>query len=109
MPFVQISLPEREVNHSPVSNVEVKNIWSYTYTPPYVFMARYFIKQADNYSYALCLILHHQRVTFSYAERRRLGGVMVIVLAIGSKGRGFKPGRGDGYLRAIKILSTPSL
>jgi hypothetical protein len=33
---------------------------------------------------------------------------MVSVLAIGPKVRGFKPGRGDGFLRAIKILSTPS-
>jgi hypothetical protein len=30
------------------------------------------------------------------------------VLATGPKGRGFKPGRGDGFLRAIKICSTPS-
>jgi hypothetical protein len=28
------------------------------------------------------------------------------VLATGPKGRGFKPGRGDGYLRVIKIRST---
>jgi hypothetical protein len=32
-----------------------------------------------------------------------LCGVMVSVLAIGPKVRGFKPGRGDGFLRAIKI------
>jgi hypothetical protein len=38
----------------------------------------------------------------------RLGGVVVIVLAAGRKGRGFKPGRGDRFLRAIKIRSTPS-
>jgi hypothetical protein len=30
------------------------------------------------------------------------------VLATGTKGRGFKPGRDDGFLRAIKIRSTPS-
>jgi hypothetical protein len=33
---------------------------------------------------------------------------MVIVLAIGPKVRRIKLGRGDGYLRAIKIRSTPS-
>jgi hypothetical protein len=33
---------------------------------------------------------------------------VVSVLAIGPKGCGFKPGRGDGFLRAIKIRSTPS-
>jgi hypothetical protein len=37
-----------------------------------------------------------------------LGCVVVSVLATGPKSRGFKHGRGDGFLRAIKILSTPS-
>jgi hypothetical protein len=36
----------------------------------------------------------------------RLGGVVVSVLATGPKGRRFKPGRGDGFLRVIKIRST---
>jgi hypothetical protein len=31
----------------------------------------------------------------------RLGGVVVSVLATEPTGRGFKPGRGDGFLRAI--------
>jgi hypothetical protein len=30
------------------------------------------------------------------------------VLATGPKGRGFKPGRGDGFLRAMKIRCTSS-
>jgi hypothetical protein len=38
----------------------------------------------------------------------RLGDVVVSVLAIGSKRGGFEPGQGDGFLRAIKIRSTPS-
>jgi hypothetical protein len=33
---------------------------------------------------------------------------VVGVPATGPKGRGFKPGRGDAFLRAIKIHSTPS-
>jgi hypothetical protein len=37
----------------------------------------------------------------------RLGSVMVIVLNIGHNVRGFKPERGDGFLRAIKVRSTP--
>jgi hypothetical protein len=32
----------------------------------------------------------------------RLGGVVVSVLATGPKDRGFKSGRGDGFLRAKK-------
>jgi hypothetical protein len=34
---------------------------------------------------------------------------VVSVLAAGPKGHGFKLGRGDGFLRAIKFRSTPSL
>jgi hypothetical protein len=41
--------------------------------------------------------------------RRRLGGVVVSVLAIGPNVRAFKHGRGDGFLRAMKIRSTPFL
>jgi hypothetical protein len=37
-----------------------------------------------------------------------LGGLLVIVLAIGPKVCAFKPGRGDGFLRAIEIRSTTS-
>jgi hypothetical protein len=33
---------------------------------------------------------------------------VVSVLAIGLNGRGFKPGRDDGFLRAMKIRSTLS-
>jgi hypothetical protein len=33
---------------------------------------------------------------------------VVSVLAIGPIGRRFEPGQGDGFLRAIKIRSTPS-
>jgi hypothetical protein len=33
---------------------------------------------------------------------------MVRVLAIQSKVCGFKPSQGDGFLRAIKICTTPS-
>jgi hypothetical protein len=35
-------------------------------------------------------------------------GVVVSVFAIGPKGCGFEPGQGHGFLKAIKIRSTPS-
>jgi hypothetical protein len=38
----------------------------------------------------------------------RLGGVVLSVLATGSKGCGFEPSQGDVFLRAIKIRSTPT-
>jgi hypothetical protein len=34
-----IKLPRRVADHSPPSNADVKNAWSYTFTPQYVFMA----------------------------------------------------------------------
>jgi hypothetical protein len=37
-----------------------------------------------------------------------LGGVVFSVLATRPKEGGFKPGQGDGFLRAIKIRSTTS-
>jgi hypothetical protein len=43
-----------------------------------------------------------------FLARSRLGGIVVSVLATGSKGRGFKPGRDDVFLKAIKIRSTLS-
>jgi hypothetical protein len=33
---------------------------------------------------------------------------VVSVLVTGSKGRGFKPSQGSGFVKAIKILSTTS-
>jgi hypothetical protein len=48
------------------------------------------------------------RYGVSYLITCRLDGVVVSVPATGPKGRGFDPGQGDGFLRAIKIRSTPS-
>jgi hypothetical protein len=43
-----------------------------------------------------------------FSRTCRLGGVVVSVIATWPKGRGFEPGEGNGFLRAIKIRSTPS-
>jgi hypothetical protein len=43
--------PGREADHSPPSSAEVKNAWSYTSTPPYVFMALYLAKHRDNFNF----------------------------------------------------------
>jgi hypothetical protein len=34
-----VKRPEREAGHSPPSSAEVKNVWSYTSTPQYTFIA----------------------------------------------------------------------
>jgi hypothetical protein len=46
--------------------------------------------------------------TTSIRNVSRLGGAVVSEFATVPKVRGFKTGRGDGFLRAIKIRSTPS-
>jgi len=40
-----VKRPRREADHSPPSNAEVKNAWSYISTPQYVFLAWCLIKQ----------------------------------------------------------------
>jgi hypothetical protein len=45
-----VKRPGREANHSPVSSVKVKNGWSCTSTPQYVFMAWYLVKHGDNFT-----------------------------------------------------------
>jgi hypothetical protein len=46
--------------------------------------------------------------SFDYVFGCRLGGVTVSVLTIGLKIRGLKPVEDNGFLRAIKLRSTPS-
>jgi hypothetical protein len=48
---------------------------------------------------------HVQQLGFVYLHFVHLGGLVVIVLAIGPEVRGFKPGREKWTLRAIKITS----
>jgi hypothetical protein len=42
-----------EADHSPLSSAEVKNVWSYTSTPQYVFMAWCLVKHRDNFTFTL--------------------------------------------------------
>jgi len=44
-----IKWPERESIHLHPSSAEIKNAWSYTSTPPYVFMAWYLISKGTSY------------------------------------------------------------
>jgi hypothetical protein len=49
-------------------------------------------------------------VTYKTTQQKtgHLGGVVVSVLATEPKGCGFEPVLGKGFLRAVKIKSTPS-
>jgi hypothetical protein len=46
-----IKRPDVKLVTPPLSSAELKNAWSYTSTPPYVFMARYLIKQGDKFTF----------------------------------------------------------
>jgi hypothetical protein len=37
--FPGLKRPGREADHSPPANAEIKKMWIYTSTPPYIFMA----------------------------------------------------------------------
>jgi hypothetical protein len=43
--------PGREANHSLLFNAEVKNAWSYTSTPQYVFMVWCLVKHRENFTF----------------------------------------------------------
>jgi hypothetical protein len=52
-----IKRPGREADHSPPSSAEVKNACSYTSTPPYVFMAWYFVKHRDSFTFTFTFVV----------------------------------------------------
>jgi hypothetical protein len=43
--------PGRETDHSSPSSAEIKNVWSYTSTPQFVFMAWCLVKHQDNFTF----------------------------------------------------------
>jgi hypothetical protein len=51
----------REPGHSAQSNADVKKMWVYTCTPPYVFMAQYVISQAEGHPLLLVLSVASSR------------------------------------------------
>jgi len=51
-PSSGVKLPGHEVDDSLPSSAEVKNVWSYTSTPPYVFTAWCLVKHRDNFAFA---------------------------------------------------------
>jgi len=50
---LRVKRPGRKADHSPTSRAEVKNTWSYTYTPPYAFRSWYFAKHRDKFGAAV--------------------------------------------------------
>jgi hypothetical protein len=56
-----IKRPEREADHSPPSSAEVKNAWSYTSIPQYVFMAWCLVKHRDNFTFYIFYMISRKR------------------------------------------------
>jgi hypothetical protein len=52
---LRVKGPGREADHSPPSSTEDNNVWSYTSTPQYVFMAWCLFKHRDNLIYIFVL------------------------------------------------------
>jgi hypothetical protein len=48
-----VKRPGSEADHSPSTRAEVKNAWSYTSTPQYVFMAWCLVKHRDDFTSTL--------------------------------------------------------
>jgi hypothetical protein len=54
-----IKRPGCEADHSPPSSAEIKNAWSYTSTPQYVFMAWCLVKHKDNFTFLIASCTEH--------------------------------------------------
>jgi hypothetical protein len=48
---LEVERPGSEADHSPPSCAEVKNVWIYTPTSQYVFMAWYLVKHRVNFTF----------------------------------------------------------
>jgi hypothetical protein len=65
---------DREADHSPPSSAKVKNAWSYTSTPPYVFLVWCLVKHRDNNFTSTLLGFHgfQSQQTHAIVSRRRI-------------------------------------
>jgi len=52
-----VKRPRREADHSPPSSAEVKNVWSISPLPQYVFMAWCFVKQRKNCKFTFNILI----------------------------------------------------
>jgi hypothetical protein len=58
--FLGVKRPGREADHSPPSSAKVKNVWSYTSTLQYVFIALCLAMQRYNFTFYLLLYQVHR-------------------------------------------------
>jgi hypothetical protein len=55
-PSPAVKRPGREADHSPLSSAEVKNAWTCTSTPQYVFTVWCLVKHRDNFTFIIPLL-----------------------------------------------------
>jgi hypothetical protein len=74
--FSWVKRSGREADHSPPSTAEVKNAWSYTSIPQYIFMARCLVKHRDSFNFTFFLspynrlkFLHDEFCTLFYISQ----------------------------------------
>jgi len=60
-----VKWPGRKADLSPPSNAEVKNAWSYAYTPSYVFMAWLLVKHRDYFTFRVTLFLWVRNIWYN--------------------------------------------
>jgi hypothetical protein len=60
-----VKWPGSEADHSPPSSAEVKNAWSYSSTPYYVFMEWCLVKHRHNFTFTCCGIAFSDVTVFS--------------------------------------------
>jgi hypothetical protein len=68
--------PRREADHSPPSSAEVKNVWSYTSTPHYVFMAWCLVKHFNLNLYLACSYKTSGTITELHLRFQTVNGLM---------------------------------
>jgi len=51
-------------DHSPSSSAEIKNMWSYTSIPQYIFMAQCLVKYRDNFTLCFSVSLQYNIYTY---------------------------------------------
>jgi hypothetical protein len=77
-----------------------------------IMLHYYIISHISRYLYYVVYYIGSRGSSVSivsdYGLDGHLGVLVVSVLATGPKGCGFEPGQGNGFLRVIKIRSTPS-
>jgi hypothetical protein len=66
--FPGVKRPGREADHSPQSTAEIKNAWSYTSTPQYIFMVWCLVKLRDNFT----LLYFTIKIISSFLSNRKI-------------------------------------